>query len=93
MIGLVRNSSFSMSPCADQREHLLMVVSSLLDIPDADESIVKAATFENIQLDFNRGADSIAYNFEWIFAPNDYSLMLGIWSGYGADYPPKILGR
>lgn len=48
-----------------------------LTIPEADESIVKAATFENIQLDFRRGADSIAYNFEWIFAPNDYSLMLG----------------
>ena len=46
-----------------------------LDIPDANESIVKVATVENIQLDFRRGADSVAYNFEWIFAPNDYGLM------------------
>tara|TARA_B100000925_G_scaffold290481_1_gene275788 strand:+ start:420 stop:2417 length:1998 start_codon:yes stop_codon:yes gene_type:complete len=52
-----------------------------LDIPEADESIVKVVTFENIQLDFRRGADSVAYNFEWIFAPNDYSLMMG----YGQD--------
>lgn len=48
-----------------------------LDIPDADESIVKVATYENIQLDFARGNDSVTYHFEWIFAPNDYSLMLG----------------
>ena len=48
-----------------------------LDIPDADESIVKVATYENIQLDFGRGNDSVTYHFEWIFAPNDYSLMLG----------------
>lgn len=52
-----------------------------LDIPEADESIVKVATFENIQLDFIRGADSVAYDFEWIFAPNDFSLM----TGYGQD--------
>ncbi|MGB0458293.1 MAG: membrane protein insertase YidC [Chitinophagales bacterium] len=48
-----------------------------LDVPDADESIVKVATYENIQLDFARGNDSVTYHFEWIFAPNDYSLMLG----------------
>ena len=48
-----------------------------LELPDTKDDIVKVANFENIQLDFRRGADEVRYNFEWIFAPNDYSLMLG----------------
>ena len=48
-----------------------------LELPDSKNDIVKVANFENIQLDFNRSADEISYSFEWIFAPNDYSIMMG----------------